>query len=231
MFTNVTCDGSGLSIGIFDTDDDKPEIGSGHAKDARMDIAAASTPSVEDPTRHSGKPLGIDALTKFSALDLDSGLVRPASQKSNEEKNVDIKELKSWHGSWSQKQNAPRDSQSNVSQSRKVPTDKAVAATAVSLSDDDDDDESIGIEVVHSWSAEEWNALQSSKQSDDKANGTRKASAGNASGTRNGEGKSTGKGKLFIGTLPPGVEVIGEHTRIRCEKAQYQIVGNTWKRL
>jgi len=72
---------------------------------------------------------------------------------------------------------------------------------------------------------------QSSKQSAGKANGTGKASAGKASGTGNGEGKSTGKGKLFMGTLPPGVEVIGEHTRITCEKAQYKIEGDSWERL
>ena len=40
----------------------------------------------------------------------------------------------------------------------KAPTGKAAAATAA-VSDDEDDDESIGIEVVHSWSAEEWSVF------------------------------------------------------------------------
>jgi len=89
------------------------------------------------------------------------------------------------------------------------------------------------------WQASLENRMESlekltKEQSAGKANGTGKASAGKASGTGNGEGKSTGKGKLFfMGTLPPGVEVIGERTRCVCEKAQYEIEegGGSWKRL
>ena len=64
---------------------------------------------------------------------------------------MDVKGLKSWHEAWCKKQNAPWDSQSDVSPSS--------LSLSLSLSDDDDDDETIGIEVVHSWSAEECNAL------------------------------------------------------------------------
>ena len=55
-----------------------------------------------------------------------------------------------------------------------------------------------------------------------------------STGKANGTGKSTGKGKLFfMGTLPPGVEVIDEHTPVRCEKAryEYEFDGPSWTRL
>jgi len=109
VFTDRTCDGSGLSIGIYDEDDDNPEIVFGYAKVAVMDIAAASMLTVEGLTRHSGmstfkkraRSLEVVALRKFGALDLDSGWIVPATQKSNEGNNVSM--------------SAQRDSQSDVS--------------------------------------------------------------------------------------------------------------------
>ena len=61
---------------------------------------------------------------------------------------------------------------------------------------------------------------------------------GEAKGTGKDEGKSKGepqgccKGEVKgTGKLPPGVEEIGDHTKITCEKAVYKITGDSWTRL